>query len=964
MAKAETTKSNETAGRLLAVIQGLAAELHPQQQAEFALTLDSRLDRDLGLDSLGRVELLSRIEQTFDTSISEQLLASAETPRDLLRAILAAGSGRQAIAPAATEVTGPAAAGPGTLPLQATTLIEVLEWHLAAHPDRPHIRLSSDLAADDEVISFRQLWEGSAGVAAGLGQAGLNCGESVIIMLPTGREYFFSFLGVLLAGGVPVPTYPPGRPKQIGEHLQRHAAIAANSQARIMITVPAAKRFAQIMKGQAADLHSVVTVDDLLASAAKLPAAACCPPPAGPDHTAFLQYTSGSTGAPKGVVLSHANLLANIRAMARAVKADANDVFVSWLPLYHDMGLIGAWLGSFYLGCQLVIMPPLNFIARPARWLLAIHRYRGTLSAAPNFAYELCLKKIKDRDIEGIDLSSWRCAFNGAEAVNAGTMQRFTERFAEFGFRAAALMPVYGLAESSVGLCLPPLERGLLIDPVNRQEMMTNGRALAATAAGAEVLRLVSCGQPLPGHQVRIVDTAGRELPDRHEGRLQFQGPSSTSGYFRRPDETARLFDGRWLNSGDRAYIAGGDIFITGRAKDIIIRAGRNIYPEEIEDAVGNLDGIIRGNVAAFGIVDHDSGTERLVLVAETRKRDPRLLAGLRSRINNIVIDLIDSPPDEVILAPPNTVLKTSSGKIRRAASREIYERGDLGRPQPAVWFQIARYVFGGAGQRLRRLAQKTTAAFYAAYCWLLLIVAGAATWLLVAILPVKSWRWAVTRAAARFFARSVNLSLRINGIENLLPPHSRCVFVANHASYLDGLVLAAALPLNLSFIAKDELRQNFISRIFLKRLDAEFVERFDMIKGINDARRLAARAGTGQSLFFFAEGTFMRMPGLLPFRLGAFETAVAAGLPLVPIAIRGTRSILRAGSWFPRRGSISLAIGRPINADSTADNWQAAVDLRASARQWILRHCGEPDLEHERPPLLNSSSPADKKSQ
>jgi 1-acyl-sn-glycerol-3-phosphate acyltransferase len=645
--------------------------------------------------------------------------------------------------------------------------------------------------------------------------------------------------------------------------------------------------------------------------------------------------------------------------MGRVLEVTASDTFVSWLPLYHDMGLIGAWLGSLYYGCPLIIMSPLAFIARPLRWLRAIHRYRATLSAAPNFAYELCLRRIDDKDIKDLDLSSWRGAFNGAEAVSPTTIERFIERFGGYGFRPESMMPVYGLAESSVGLAFPATPRPPVIDRIKRQDLMDSGIATVAAATENNVLRFISCGQPLPGHQIRIVDTTDRELPDRQEGRLQFKGPSSTSGYFRNPEQTASLFSGQWLNSGDMAYIAAGEVFITGRSKDIIIRAGRNIYPEELEEAIGKIEGVRKGNVAVFGSIDPDSATERLIVLAESRKRQPDALEKLRIAVNTVVNDLVGTPPDEVVLAPPNSVLKTSSGKIRRAASRKLYESGAVGRPQQAVWLQVFRLALAGFLPQARSLLRRLSAVGYACYCWLLFGLAAPVVALLVTVLPVESWRWAVTRNIVRIVARCAAMPIQVRGLENLPSKDIPCVLISNHASYLDGLILVGVLHRCYSFVAKAELQKNFLLRFLLQRIGTEFVERFDHRQGRENTRWLIDRGRTGRSLIFFAEGTFMRMPGLLPFRLGAFETAVKGNLPVVPLTIRGTRSIMRGDSWFPRRGGVSVQIGPPILpgdvlAEAAGDRWKAILLLREQTRKWIVRHCGEPDLEYEQPPLFS----------
>ena len=946
-----TEQVTSTSGVLLQLVQELAEEIRSGQAVSPPITLDSELSSDLGLDSLARMELISRIERRFAITLSERVFIETETPRDLLRAVLGAGiTGHPAGIPEPVEL---ALGEADTTPQEMQTLVEVLHWHVQAHPERTHIRIYSD-DGNDEIISYRQLWEGAEALASGLQQRGLQVGETVAIMLPTGEDYFFSFFAILLAGGVPVPIYPPVRRSQIGEHLRRHGGILSNCLATMLVTVPEAKRVAQFLKSQVDTLHSIVTVEELHRGSRELTL-----PARGAQDIAFLQYTSGSTGSPKGVVLTHANLLANIRAMGAAVRASSSDVFVSWLPLYHDMGLIGAWLGSLYYAALLVVMSPLAFLAQPRRWLWAIYRYGGTLSAAPNFGYEICLRKIEEADCEGIDLGSWRAAFNGAEAVSPVTMQQFHERFGKYGLRRETLMPVYGLAECSVGLAFPPLGRGMVVDRIQREPLARSGRAIPAGEADAKALSFVSCGQALPGHQIRIVDAAGRELPDRHEGRVEFRGPSTTSGYFRNPEATARLFDSEWLDSGDLAYMAGGDIYITGRSKDVIIRAGRNIYPDELEEAVGNIPAIRKGRVAAFGDSDPESGTERLVVVAETRAEDAVERERLRSRINEIATDLLEAPPEVVVLAPPGTILKTSSGKIRRAASSELYTSGRIGKTGRPVFWQLAGLMLASLRPQLRRARQATSASLFGLYARVLFWLHAPTVWLTVVVLPQPAWRWAAMRAGARTLAWTSGTPLRVEGLERLPPPDQPCVYVANHASYLDGPVLVAALTRRFSFVAKAELLSRLVPRIFLRRIQAEFVERFDMQKGVADARRLVEAARHGQSLLFFPEGGFSRIAGLRPFHMGAFATAAKAQLPVVPVAIRGTRSILRSDSWFPHHGTITVTIGQPITpeagAEKTPENaWAAALKLRDATHSHILRYCGEPDLEYER--LADSS--------
>ena len=927
---------------MLAQMRQLALELHPRRKHSLRVALDSALDEDLGFDSLSRVELLVRLERAFGISLPEQVLANAETARDIWQALRFTGAAdSQEPSAAATRLT--------TLdelegePRAARTLPEMLDWHVLRQAQRPHIYLYGD-GEEPEVITYGALADGARALAAGLQARGILPGQTVAIMLPTSRDYLFSFFGILLAGGVPVPIYPPLRPSQLEDHLRRHVGILDNAQAVLLITVAQAQPVARLLKAQVEVLRDVVTPEELA-----VPAGAFHGHVVQSQDVAFLQYTSGSTGAPKGVILTHANLLANIRAMGEAVHADSSNVFVSWLPLYHDMGLIGAWLGSLYYGMPLVLMSPIAFLARPRRWLWAIHKHRGTLTAAPNFAYELCLNQLDEHDLKGLDLRSLRLAFSGAEPVSPNTLRRFSERFALYGLRPQAMAPVYGLAEAAVGLAFPPPERGPLIDRIQREAFASLGKAVPAETAQSRVLEFVACGQPLPGYQIRIVDAAGRELPEREEGHLEFRGPSTTIGYFRNAEATRRLFDGPWLDSGDLAYVAEGDVYLTSRVKDIIIRGGRNLYPHEVEEAVGNIPGIRRGCVAVFGSPDPASGTERVIVVAETRELDAAALEALQASVREVTTDLLGMPPDEAVLAPAHSVLKTSSGKIRRAAVRELFEKGRIGQRPRAVWLQIARVSLASFRPRLRSAWRRIADTGYAVYAQIVFWSLAPPTWLLVVLLPRARWRWAAMRVSARLLFRLAGVPLRIQGLDQW-PRDQACVVTANHASYLDGVVLVATLPNEFAFVAKAEFVDQFVPYHFLRRMGALFVERFDKQRGVADARLTAQTIRAGRSVLFFPEGTFTRMPGLLPFRMGAFVAAAEAGAPVVPVTIRGTRSLLRSGSWFPHRGTVRVNIGAAILPVGT--DWSAALKVRDAVRTELLTHLGEPDLTHTPPKL------------
>ena len=920
---------------LIAIIGQLVAELRPG--ARVRVTLDSALEADLGLDSLSRMELLHRIEDAFAVRLAEDAMIGAETPHDLLRALAAAGVRASPIAHAAAAAPSPAPEAMTGLPDAAQTLVEVLDWHAARHADRPHICFYHG-DNDTETLTYGQLKARAQAVAAGLREHGLAPGQAVAIMLPTCLEFFYSFYGTLIAGGVPVPIYPPARLSQLEDHMRRQAGILDSAQAVLLITVPQAKLVARYLRANVPSLREVVTADELQRS----------PSPSQlslhTDDTAFIQYTSGSTGNPKGVVLTHANLLANVRAWGRAVEITAADVCVSWLPLYHDMGLIGAWLGNLYHGGLLVLMSPLDFLARPERWLLAIHHHRGTITAAPNFAFELCLRRIKDADLAGVDLSSWRLCANGAEPVSPDTITRFAERFAVYGFRATSMAPVYGLAECTVGVAVPPPNRAPIIDRVQRDIFIRTGQVTPATADDAHPLRFVACGQVLPGHEIRIVDEHGAVLAERIAGRLQFRGPSATSGYFRNPQETAKLFDGEWLNTGDVAYISNGDVYLTSRVKDMIIRGGHNLYPYELEEAVGNLPGVRKGCVAVVGVADVESGTERLVVIAESRERDAAVREDLVRKINAAAVEILGSPADDVVLAPAYAVLKTSSGKIRRAGTRDNYVNGTLLTPQRGAGLQFARLAAAGLYARCTGAARGIGRLAYAAYAYLLFAILMPPTWLAALVLP-KAQYWPLCRVSARLFLRLTGLLPEVCGASGL-PSGANYVLVANHTSYLDGLLLVAVLPEPVSFVAKREFERHFISRLFFAKLGATMVERFDRREAVDHSQQLTQRARDGLRLAVFPEGTFTPRTGLVTFRMGAFVTAAESELPLVPVAIRGAREVLRDGSWMPHHGRIAIHFGTAIPPNGTASDstWQRAIALRDVARVEILRYCGEPD--------------------
>ena len=967
------------------IVTTLLRELgNPRALEEFARKGEAaHLERDLGLGSLERVELMLRLDNALSIHLPEKVVAEADTSADLLEAVL------QQLSSAPNDTsTDDSRISPTSrirdfhppIPSEtrrnlrdelarAETLSDVFRIRARLDPATAHIHLYEE---DGELrtITCGELFSRASAVAAELAGRGISPGDTVAIMLPTSADFFWTFAGTLLAGAIPVPIYPPFRADRIEEYATRQAAILRNAEARLLVTFRRAEAVARLLQPQVKSLRGVVTAERL-ASAAGAPvppateirAVDDAPHRARPGDIAFLQYTSGSTGNPKGVVLTHANLLANLRSITEYVGIRDDDVVVSWLPLYHDMGLIGAWFVPLVTGVPLAVLSPLAFLSRPERWLRAIHEHRGTLSPAPNFAYELCVRKIPESALEGLDLSSWRAALNGAEPVRPETVNRFAEKFARCGFRREALLSVYGLAEASLGVAAPRMGGGARIDRIRRAEFENEGRAVAAAPGEPNTLEFVSAGQPLPRMEISVVDAAGRALNERLAGRLLFRGPSATSGYYRNPEATRELIreDG-WLDSGDLAYIAEGELYITGRVKDVIIKGGRNLHPQEIEEIAGRVDGVRSGCVVAFGVPDRASGTERLVVTAEARDLAER--DRIAQEITRRVSDSLGLPPDVVEILPVHSIPKTSSGKLRRTETRRLYLEGKLSRRQAPAWIQISKLaargflprVFSSATKILRRGAE----IIYGLYALSLFGVAAAFVWLI--LLPMRSRRisTAILHRSARVLLSLAAIRVSVEGRDTfaqwkLTPPW---IFAPNHSSYLDILVLLAFLPAEARYVAKGEIHSMPLVGTMAKRCGYFAFDRADPEARIAQSKEIERALGRGESVVIYPEGTFTAARGVRPFQLGAFKAAVDTGRPICPVAVRGARELLRDKTLLPKPGRITLTLGPLVPSRSPAhtsngvrendlheNGWQEIVRLRDETREIIARGAAEPLL-------------------
>ena len=972
--------ASEVRERVLGVIRSLLEELGSRGALPM-LNASSQLDRDLGLGSLERVELLARLESAFGVRLPDRVVAEANTPEDLALALRAAPGADVQDDEAASALRASITAqklhqeARDTGILATETLLDVLRYRAAHDAERAHLLITEDTDGKERTatLTFGELYAAAQRCAAELARRGVPAGGRVALMLPTSRAFFVSYAGILLAGAIPVPIYPPFRADRIEEYAARQSAILQNAGVCLLLTFRQAEAVAKLLKPRVRSLAEVADAEKLIDAADKAP-----PPSPGalPLHLtgsrarkssdiALLQYTSGSTGNPKGVVLTHANLLANIRAIGEAVELGPGDVGVSWLPLYHDMGLIGAWLTLLHFGIPLAVMSPLAFLTRPERWLKAFQKYGGTISAAPNFAYELCVRKIADKDIEGVDLSRWRAALNGAEPVNPDTLTRFAERFARHGFRSEAQLPVYGLAEASLAVTVPPLNRGPLIDRIERDVFTAEGRATPAKAGNATAIAFVSSGKPVARHDVLIVDAGGKEVADRTEGFLWFRGASATSGYYQNAEATEKLLplgpstsddEFPWVNSGDRAYRADGEIYVTGRVKDIIIKGGRNLYPHEVEELAARADGIRKGCVVAFGVKDEASGTEKLIVVAESRERDAARRAAITAAVTEQVSQGLGLPPDKVELIPPGSIPKTSSGKLRREETKQLYVAEKLSEGKAPAWVQITRLATASAartaGGEIWAAVRRCLEFLYGLYFGVVFLLWVIPTWTIVNFIHDYRKAGRFTSKALKLLFALIGCRVRVIGKEYVDASGAK-VYASNHTSYFDVLPLMLGLGVPYHFVAKMEVASMPFIGTFLQKMEHTKFDRSDPQSRLRQSEEMEKLLHEGESIFVFPEGTFTSEDGVRPFQLGAFKAAVAVGVPIVPVSLSGTRKILRDGTYLPRPGSVTITVSPPIYPQALSDAakvdeiaaWHELIRLRDTTRETIARYSGEPLL-------------------
>ena len=550
-----------------------------------------------------------------------------------------------------------------------TTLVERLGEHYQQTPERVVIHcLTGDSA---ESITYRTLLDGAANAAQDLIALGVQAGDVIIIIQPHGRNLITGFIGALLCGAVPsILAFP-------SEKLdpQRYARSLA---ALMDVTRPTAMITNQRFEGEVCNMLSEsrsslrILLSEEFSTGQQHDLLSLQGGNHSPDDVALLQHSSGTTGLQKGVALSHRSIMTHVECYAQEICMDAHDVVVSWLPLYHDMGLIAGFLMPLLLGATLVLLSPLEWVRAPNRLMQAVSRYAGTHSWLPNFAYNFCTQKIRERDLQGIDLSSWRAVINCSEPMRLESHEQFIKRFVPYGLREDALGSCYAMAENVFAVTQSMIAAPVNVDRIDRQAFRERHIAQPIDA-GADSIAVLSAGKPLPKTQIRIIDEARNEVPERVVGEIALKSETLMTAYFRRDDLTEDAFHDGWYLSGDLGYLVNGELYITGRKKEIIIVGGKNIYPQDLEALASEVDGIRPGRVVAFGLFNEQLGTEDVAVVAEEDVEDP----GSRTRLAESVRQMINQGSDVAVrhvqVVPRGWVIKTSSGKLARDANRQKF---------------------------------------------------------------------------------------------------------------------------------------------------------------------------------------------------------------------------------------------------------------------------------------------------
>ncbi len=544
---------------------------------------------------------------------------------------------------------------------------------LAAAAATPSGLTFVDLHERESVLPFAAVRERALRTASALRGRGVAAGDRVALVFPTSPEFVNAFFGTLLAGAVPVPLYPPLRLGRLAEYHAATAAMIRAVGARLVLAEPRTRKLLGPAVAGARPRLGCATLAELGGERTGEPGVRV-----EPDSLALIQFSSGSTTNPKPVALSHANLMAQLTALGMMLPAERGNphLGVSWLPLYHDMGLIGCLLLAVCVPGPLVLIAPEHFLVRPALWLRAISRHRATLSMAPAFGYALAARRVRDDEVTGLDLSGWQMAGCGAEPISPAALRPFAERFGPLGFDEASLRPLYGLAEASLAVTAAPPGRGV-------RTLGLDSARLAAGEVVAGPRAIVSVGVPVAGFEVEVRGLDDRPLPERRVGRVFARGPSVMTGYFEQPGATAEVIRGGWLDTADLGFVAGGELFICGREKDVVVIQGANHAAEEFERCIEGLSGVRAGRVVAGGFTPDGESGERLIVLAERpRAQDGAADAATVDAIRSRILEHTGVDPHTILMLEPGTLPRTSSGKLRRREAVRRFLAGELQPPR------------------------------------------------------------------------------------------------------------------------------------------------------------------------------------------------------------------------------------------------------------------------------------------
>jgi fatty-acyl-CoA synthase len=548
------------------------------------------------------------------------------------------------------------------------TLGQRFRTNYERNPEKICLRLLERDSRQD--LTWRDVLRGASGYALALQEAGIEPGEPVVVILEHSADLIFAFLGGILHGSI--PSIMPFLTEKLSPERYRQslAALVEITQPACIITYPQFGAEVEQALGDRSSVRSVL-FNDAIESVSDVDFTALTGLGVSEEAIVLLQHSSGTTGLQKGVALSHRAILTQVEAYSGSVAMTQEDVVISWLPLYHDMGLIAGFLMPLLFDSQLVLMSPFDWVRAPYMLIQAVSQFKGTLSWLPNFAYNFCAQKIRDKDLDGVDLSSWRAVINCSEPMRYESHQVFRDRFESIGLPQGSLATCYAMAENVFAVSQGGIDSPVTVDEIDRRRFQED--RVAQAPQGGAVLKMLSAGRPIPGTQVRILDDDRTDLPERRIGEIALRSNCMLTGYYHRDELTQEAFHDGWYLTGDLGYIADGELYVSGRIKELIIVGGKNVYPQDLEELSYEVEGVYPGRAVAFGVFNDKLGTEDVAIVAEVETEDPDERRSIIDGIRAAIAQGSDVAVRYIELVPRGWMIKTSSGKPARNANRDKY---------------------------------------------------------------------------------------------------------------------------------------------------------------------------------------------------------------------------------------------------------------------------------------------------